>query len=561
MKLPGLAYRLKPDVVAAVILAAMIIAIWAPRAVGPLDVRWDGGVYYVLGTAIAEGKGYRLLNEPGDIEATQYPPLLPLIVACHQWLLGSSDFVVVGRSMRLSYFLIFTAYVFVAYAVLRRHLSLPWALLAAGVVLLHPQTTFLSDLCFAELPFALVSTLFVLLAGRQTGPVRSAAAGTCAVAAYLLRTMGVALLAAWVLDALFARRFRTAAIRAVVALVPIMGWNAYIVHVERSPDYVRPAYAYQRADYLFYNVNYARNLSLRDPFKPERGRASVLEIAQRSLVNLAHMPRSLGEALTATARSWERIKDIPVVGRVVPWRVVLYLPIVIGLVALVGVASLLTLETRLIGLYIVLTAAAICLTPWPWREQWARYWAPLTPFLALALARGSMTLATWSERLPEPVRRISHGGLIALVISVLVVEAVVMTRMYMLYHSPATLRDGGGHVVAQRLFFYDPPHQALRAGLDWLGGRARPGDVVAASMPQWVYLLTGLKAVMPPFETDPVRAQALLDSVPVRYVVVDGARPPITRDYALPLLESSPERWRLVHSDPSEGLEIYERRP
>jgi len=37
----------------------------------------------------------------------------------------------------------------------------------------------------------------------------------------------------------------------------------------------------------------------------------------------------------------------------------------------------------------------------------------VTPFLALALARGSMTLATWSERLPKPVRRISHGGRIA----------------------------------------------------------------------------------------------------------------------------------------------------
>jgi len=56
VNLRGLAHRRKTDLVAAVILAAMIIAIWAPRAVGPLDVRWDGGVYYVLGTAIAEGR-------------------------------------------------------------------------------------------------------------------------------------------------------------------------------------------------------------------------------------------------------------------------------------------------------------------------------------------------------------------------------------------------------------------------------------------------------------------------------------------------------------------------
>ncbi|MEX2221176.1 MAG: hypothetical protein WEG40_05185 [Candidatus Rokuibacteriota bacterium] len=557
----GLVLRSKPDVIAAVILAAMIIALWAPRAVGPLDFRWDGGVYYVLGTAIAEGKGYRLLNEPGDIEANQYPPLLPLIVAFHQWLVGSSDFVVVGRWMRLSYFLIFTTYIFAAYAVLRRYLPLPWAFLAAVVVLLHPQTSFISDLCFAELPFALATTLFVLLAGRQTGPIRSTAAGACAVAAYLLRTMGIALLGAWVLDAILGRRFRTAAIRAVVALVPILGWNAYIAHVERSPDYTQPAYAYQRADYLFYNVSYARNVSLHDPFKPDGGKASVPEVAHRWLVNLAHMPKSLGTAVTARAYSWERIKEIPIIGRVVPWRVVLYLPIVIGLVVLVGVWSLLTREARLIGLYVLLTAAGICLTPWPWRGQWERYWAPVTPFLALALARGAMTLAAWSERLPAPLRRVSHAGRIAVVVAVLAVEALVLTRMYVQYRYPATLRDRGGHVAAQRLFFYDEHHQALESGLDWLGRRAGPGDVVAASMPQWVYLLTGLKAVMPPFETDPARAQALLDSVPVRFVVVDGAWPPITRDYALPLLASSPERWLLVYSNPSGRLEIYERRP
>jgi hypothetical protein len=558
---PGLAHRSKPDLAAAVVLAAMIIAIWAPRAAGPLDFRWDGGVYYVLGTAIAEGKGYRLLNEPGDIEANQYPPLLPLIVAFHQWLVGSGDFVVVGRWMRLSYFLTFTAYIFAAYAVLRRHLSLPYALLAAVVVLWHLQTNFLSDLCFAELPFGLATTLFVLLAGRPTRPVRSMAAGTCAVAAYLLRTLGIALLAAWVLDALFDRRFRAAAVRAAVALVPILGWHAYVAHVERSPGYTRPAYAYQRADYLFYNVSYARNVSLRDPFKPEEGRASLLEVAHRSSVNLRHLPQSLGVAVSARAYHWERMKEIPILGRLIPWRVVLYMPIVIGVVVLVGVATLFTREARLIGLYILLTAAAICLTPWPWQWQWPRYWSPVTPFLALALARGVMTFSTWSERWPDPVRWLSHAGWISFVAIILLVEAVTMIRIYAGYHSPVAFRDRHGHVVPQRLFFYDRSYQALDAGLDWLGSRARPDDVVAASMPQWVYLRTGLKSVMPPFETDPVRAQELLDSVPVRFVVVDGTRVTITRDYALPLLESSPARWMLVYSDSSGRLAIYQRRP
>ena len=47
-------------------------------------------MYYILGTSLAGGHGYRLLNEPGQIRAVQYPPLLPAIVAIHERLLGTS---------------------------------------------------------------------------------------------------------------------------------------------------------------------------------------------------------------------------------------------------------------------------------------------------------------------------------------------------------------------------------------------------------------------------------------------------------------------------------------
>ena len=58
---------------------------------GPLDLRYDAGVYYILGTSLAEGHGYRLLSEPGQIQAVQYPPLLPALVAIHQRLSGTND--------------------------------------------------------------------------------------------------------------------------------------------------------------------------------------------------------------------------------------------------------------------------------------------------------------------------------------------------------------------------------------------------------------------------------------------------------------------------------------
>src|SRR6266568_8461807 len=92
------------------LLVVCQILLSVPRLRGPIDLRWDGAVYYILGTSLAQGKGYRLLNEPGEIEAVQYPPLLPALVAAHQRVLGTSDYVIVGSQLRLSYFVLSGAY-------------------------------------------------------------------------------------------------------------------------------------------------------------------------------------------------------------------------------------------------------------------------------------------------------------------------------------------------------------------------------------------------------------------------------------------------------------------
>ena len=78
-------------------------------------------------------------------------------------------------------------------------------------------------------------------------------------------------------------------------------------------------------------------------------------------------------------------------------------------------------------------------------------------------------------------------------------------------------------------------------------------------MPHWTYLRTGRKTVMPPFERDPAKAQELLDSVPVRYVVVDKTGIDFTRDYTLPLLRNSPQHWSLIYSRGDNELQIYQR--
>ena len=132
------------------LVVLVTVALWLPRQAGPIDLRWDGGVYYLLGTSLAEGRGYRLLNEPGEIEGVQYPPLLPAVVALHQLALGTSDPTTVGRWLRLSSFLVFVAYSLVALWFLTLYLPPVRALLGALLSTFCLHAWFLSDALFPE---------------------------------------------------------------------------------------------------------------------------------------------------------------------------------------------------------------------------------------------------------------------------------------------------------------------------------------------------------------------------------------------------------------------------
>src|SRR5262249_25609625 len=151
-----------------VLLLALSLAMWAPRFRGPIDLRWDGAVYYVLGTSLAQGNGYRLLNEPGEIHAIQYPPLLPMVVCGYQWVLGTDDPAIVGWWLRVGYFLVTTLLSLAVYALARPILPAFYSLVAALLVTLHFFTFWMSDQLVADIPFALLTVLFLLFARRKT---------------------------------------------------------------------------------------------------------------------------------------------------------------------------------------------------------------------------------------------------------------------------------------------------------------------------------------------------------------------------------------------------------
>lgn len=544
-------------------LLLLSIAGWLPRLRGPLDLRFDAGVYYILGTSLAEGKGYRLLNEPGAIHAIQYPPLLSLIAAAHQRLAGDSDPASVGHLLRMSFFAMYLALIVAIYCLSRRYFKPLWAFLASLVTLLHFQTLVMSELFFAELPFALMSVLFLLAAHHRRGRSRVWLAGVLAVACFLLRGSGIALLGAWVGESLLKRQFGEMTLRASLALIPFLAWQGYISYVKSGAEYAQPAYEYQRAGYQFYNVGYSENLAYVDPFRPELGTASPSYWVKRVISNVVSMPESLGAAVSVKrgwASGWaKRLDELSGTLRVPAYFVDVVPFFVLGILVLAGVALLAIHAEWLLALYVVFSLALLCLTPWP--RQFDRYLWPLTPVLAAALFTTLRLIKDRSASVHAKWKRIALVTVVAVVVvGVYSTEVVVLRKTYGL-SANAFYETVAGERRGYRLFFYGQDWRNHDETLDWLERNADAGGIVATSTPHWVYLKTGLQSVMPPFEPDVKQAQRLMDSVPVRYLIVDSLEfIDVSRRYAAPVVEAFPERWELVYSSAQKTSVIYRRR-
>jgi hypothetical protein len=539
----------------AAILATLTLVLWLPRLQGPIDLRWDAGPYYILGTSLAEGKGYRLLNEPGEIAAVQYPPLLPAIVALHQRVLGTSDPVVVGQALRLSYCALSLVYTLAVYAMARRFVPQSWAFVTGALTAIYVFTYFLSDLLFAEIPFAVATTLFVI--ADRTGTRKGAfAAALLATAAFLLRTIGIALLGAWIVEALIARRWQRAAVRCGVALVPVLLWQHYVSSVTGGPEYSHPRYPYQRAPYQYYNVTYAANLALLEPFRPEEGFASPRDLAKRVLSNVGGMAVHLGEGVSVLESFWERgIKTLDrLLGDVgLPLWPAAIPCVILSALVVSGLALFVRRGERLVPLYVLATLALICVTPWP--GQFPRYLAPLTPFLLVCL---SESLREARRLWPDGGRRLG-GALLAVVFGAQVCSAA---RHYLVGRVEVVWDRGGDRPMVARFFQYGDASRSYDESIDWLKTRARKDEIVASATPHFVYLRTGLKAIMPPMELDVEKAQQLLDSVPVTWVIVDALdNPDIARRYAAPAVKARPDLWDEVYGSPDRRLRIYRRKP
>jgi hypothetical protein len=548
------------------VLLLVWLGVWFPRLKGPINFRWDASTYYLLGTALAEGRGYRLLSEPGEIQAVQYPPLLPMIVAAHQRIMGTSDYFRVGSALRLTYFVLSGLFLLMAYILAGRFLS-PLSALLVGIITALSYFTFLelSDVLYAEMPFGVAAMGFLLCQQRSDRPIFAAASGILGAAAYLLRTAGLALLLAWIADSLIRRRSRQAAIRVLVSAVPVLLWQAHIWRVTKSYEYYNPAYSYQRADYYYPNVTYRENSRLVDPFRPELGRIQFRDLSGRLARNIASVPVSLAESAVVPQgyASYfvillHRILHVPSSAKLVTlvagafWCSLF----AAGLLALAGAALVATGRQWFLSLYFAVTLAMIVITPW--QNQFWRYLAPVAPltliFLFLALAAVRQWLRRQGLRWSYGVRLATRLPAAAM----LLVQLIVATNLFRTM-APVSYYDASGRERMFKLINYKSEWHALDSAFEWVRRNAAATAVIGTIVPHLAFLRTGHKAVLPPFESDANTEGRLLDEVPVSYLVLDTfGRPGTTERYAAPVIAQTSQSWRLVFTAPDGMTRVYE---
>jgi len=135
--------------------------------------------------------------------------------------------------------------------------------------------------------------------------------------------------------------------------------------------------------------------------------------------------------------------------------------------------------------------------------------------------------------------------------------ALTLMRFYRDY-SPAIPLEPRDRNAKYKLFFYEPSYRALDKALDWIQQQATPGDILASSMPHWMYIRTGFSSVMAPLERDPALVQRDLDSVPVSFLIVQRGGPIDMEPYVTAVLRF-PALWSRVYSDKDEYIRVYRR--
>jgi hypothetical protein len=188
----------------------------------------DDAAYVMLGKSLAAGLGYRALNLPGNPPHLQWPPGLPALLTPVWWLFPGFPGNLPWLQLVPLFFGALSAGLI--YVLLKREMELGERLAAfiALVVGLQPLAIFFSaQAIYSEMPYLFLSLLALISLGQNSPLQRRWAwvlGALVVAAAYYVRTVGLALIAAGLLWLALQRRWRMALVFVVTVMIVLAPW-------------------------------------------------------------------------------------------------------------------------------------------------------------------------------------------------------------------------------------------------------------------------------------------------------------------------------------------------
>ncbi len=440
-------------------LAYLALAASGPQAVGAWQ---DDAIYLATAKSLAEGRGYRHAEIPGEPLQAKYPILYPAVLA-GLWRLWP-DY---PRNLPLLLApgaAAAAALVLLSFATLRRQLRLPAreALALAGLAALSPELLSMvrfamSDLLYAALALAAMALLDDAVesgarerpGGPRAGPgARLAGCALLIAASILTRSIGVTLLAGSALFLLWRRRPREAA------------WLGLLVALLLAPWLLRQASAQAQNAASFPGTLLVSELDY-ETWRPGSG-LEPLRVAFQNLFKLAFglpyfaLGLPPGFALRALA-AWS-------------WRTALLHALGTASLALVALGFAGSARRGARALHFCAVPYALVVLAYPGDPY--RFLLPWVPFLLHFLFAG-LGRAAPLLRLPPRAAAAALYGLLA---------ALFLAEAWRIAASDA---DHYHFRVAQRSW------RELRALEDWVRAETSPRDVIASGDFAALYLATG----------------------------------------------------------------------
>ena len=501
-------------------VGAIVFAVGAFIVDGlPVGVAHDDGMYVILGKALATGQGYRWLHVPGMPPATHFPPGYPAVLALLWLLFPAFPANVIVFKLANALFMSLAAVGTFVFARRRFEMTPLGAGAVAVAATLGIPTLTLSALVMSEPLFLALLFPALVLAERVTDSDDARVRDVVALAlltgvATLVRTHGIALIAAIILVFLARRRYRDAALFATIAVATLLPWQLWVgTHANAVPPTMR-------GNYESYGAWFASGLRA-------EGWPLVMRTVARTTMEIVSMFAVLVAPSMPTALR------------------------VLGLIALGGLAALGARElwrgARVSALFLAIYCAIIIV--WPFSP--ARFLWGVWPLVVLLPVLGARHVMRW-----RPSMRSLRVTRIAAVSA-----SVLLACGYAAYNARGYQHQWWSKIPRTI-------SRNVRPLMVWIATHTPRDAVLATEAESAVYLYTGRQTVpVGTFTVDeyfgprtPVENAAVIRSVVEHYrpkavVVSSGAM----RDAARELVLGPPPSFVVVDTFPDGGLVLIPR--